>query len=163
MVQSVGRSRARSGHRYRCRLTWVTVVIAVFAASATAAVASPPAVDQYTQHLPTAGGGQGAGDQAPVAQPGLLPSKTQTELASAPDGQLLAQIATASALGAATPTAAATPDSPRNPGVASAGQRRGLAAVVGDSAGAGPSLALLAALVAIVAAGAWKRLRRPEL
>jgi hypothetical protein len=140
----------------------MTVVIAVFAASGTAAVASPPpAVDQYTQHLPSAGGGQGpSGDKAPVAQPGLLPSDTQAELASAPDGQLLAQIATAPALGG--PTAAATPDSPRNPGAASA-TPRGLASVVSDSAGTGPSLALIGALVAIVAAGAFKRLRRPEL
>jgi hypothetical protein len=138
----------------------MTVVIAVFAASGTAAVASPPpAVDQYTQHLPSAGGGQGpAGDKAPVAQPGLLPSDTQAELASAPDGQLLAQIATAPALGAAAPT----PVSPRNPGAATV-ERRGLASAVTDSAGTGPSLALIGALVAIVAAGAFKRLRRPEL
>jgi hypothetical protein len=138
----------------------MTVVIAVFAASGTAAVASPPpAVDQYTQHLPSAGGGQGpSGDKAPVAQPGLLPSDTQAELAAAPDGQLLAQIATAPALGAGTPTT-----SPRNPGAASGIERRGLASVVSDSAGTGPSLALIAALVAIVAAGAFKRLRRPEL
>jgi hypothetical protein len=160
MVESVGRSRARSGHRYRCRLTWVTVLVAVFAGSGTAAVASPPAVDQYTQHLPTAGGGQGpAGNQAPVAQPGLLPSKTRAELASGPDGHLLAQIATAPALGGPTLTRA-----PRNPGAATAVDHRGLAAVVTDSAGAGPSLALLGALVGIVIAGAWKRLsRRPQL
>jgi hypothetical protein len=142
----------------------MTVVIAVFAASGTAALASPPAVDQYTQHIPSAGGGQGpAGGGAPVAQPDLLPSKTRQELDSAPDGQLLAQIATASALGAANPTGGAAAETPRKLGSTSAVQGRGVAAVVSESAGAGPSLALLAALVAICAAGAWKRARRTEL
>jgi hypothetical protein len=142
----------------------MTVVIAVFAASGTAAVASPPAVDQYTQHLPSAGGGQGpAGDSAPVAQPGLLPSKTREQLESGPDGQLLAQIATAPALGAATPTGSAIAEAPKKPGSTSAVQGRGVATVVSESAGAGPSLALLAALVAICVAGAWKRSKRTEL
>jgi hypothetical protein len=142
----------------------MTVVIAVFAASGTAALASPPAVDQYTQHLPSAGGGQGsAGDSAPVAQPDLLPSKTRDELDSSADGQLLTQIATAPALGAANPTGGAAAEAPRKLGSTSAVQGRGVAAVVSESAGAGPSLALLAALVAICAAGAWRRAKRTEL
>ena len=43
----------------RCRLTFVAVMVAVLAAPATTAVASPPAVDQYTTHLPGAGGNSG--------------------------------------------------------------------------------------------------------
>src|SRR6185503_18819221 len=97
-LRAVGRSRVRSGHRW-CLLTSI-VVVAVLAAPTTAAIASPPAVDQYTQHLPTAGGGsRPTGDEAPVAQLGQLPGKTQAALSSEPDGQILAQIATASTLG----------------------------------------------------------------
>src|SRR6188768_3204397 len=94
------RSRgARSGHP-RIHLGWVAVIVAVFAAPATAAVASPPAVDQYTQHLPTAGVGSGTpGKTPPVARLDLLPPKTRAALAG-PEGQLLAQIATARGLGA---------------------------------------------------------------
>jgi hypothetical protein len=138
----------------------MAVVIAAFAAPVPAAVASPPAVDQYTQHLPSAGGGQGPANSAPDAHLGLLPAKTQAELSATPDGELLAQIATAPALGAATPSAA---EAARHQAAVGAVKRRGLAAVVSDSAGSGPSLALLGALVGIVVAGAWKRIRRPEL
>ena len=149
----VGGSRARLGHR-RCHLTWVALVVAVLAAPATAAVASPPAVDQYTQHLPTAGGGSSpAGDKAPVAEPGLLPSETQAAL-SGPDGQLLAQIATSPDLGAPPPTGSAE----AGEGTGTSGKGRGLATVVADTAGTGSSLALIGALGGITFAGAWKRL-----
>ncbi len=126
--------------------------MAVLAAPTTAAVASPPAVDQYTQHLPTAGGGSSpTGDTPPVAQPGLLPSKTQAAL-SGPDGQLLAQIATASDLGAPAPTGSAERGADRT-----SGNGRAVATVVADTAGTGSSLALIGALVAIAAAGVWNR------
>ena len=128
--------------------------MAVLAAPAAAAVASPPAVDQYTQHLPTAGGGSSpAGDRPPVAQPGLLPGKTLAAL-SGPDGQLLAQIATAPDLGAPPPPASAE----RGAGTGVSGTGRGVATVVADTAGTGSSLALIAALVGIAIAGAWNRL-----
>ncbi len=137
----------------RCHLTWVAVIVAVLAAPTTAAVASPPAVDQYTQHLPTAGGGSSTtGDKPPVAQPGLLPSKTQAAL-SGPDGQLLAQIATASDLGAPAPTGSAE----HGAGTRTSANGRGVATVVADTAGTGPSLALIGALVGIAIAGAWNR------
>src|SRR5438552_18427584 len=77
-LHSVGGSRVRSGLR-RCRLTWVAVTVAVLAVPATTAVASPPAVDQYTQHLPGAGGGSGlASGSAPVSRPWLLSPKTRS-------------------------------------------------------------------------------------
>jgi hypothetical protein len=136
----------------------VAVVVAVLAAPATAAVASPPAVDQYTQHLPTAGGGSSpTGDEPPVAQPGLLPNKTQAAL-SRPDGQLLAQIATAPDLGAPAPTGSAEPGAAPGAGTGTSGKGRGLATVVADTAGTGSSLALIGALGGITFAGAWKRL-----
>ena len=72
----------------------------MFAAPATTAVASPPAVDQYTTHLPGAGGNSGlASSSAPVAQPGQLPGPVRAALAGR-DGQLLTLIATAPGLGA---------------------------------------------------------------
>jgi hypothetical protein len=136
----------------------VAVVVAVLAAPAAAAVASPPAVDQYTQHLPTAGGGSSpAGDKPPVAQPGLLPGKTLAAL-SGPDGQLLAQIATASDLGAPPPPASAQRGAGPGAGTRVSGPGRGVATVVADTAGTGSSLALIGALVGIAIAGAWNRL-----
>jgi hypothetical protein len=135
----------------------VALIVAVFAAPATAAVASPPAVDQYTQHLPTAGGGSGApGETPPVARLGLLPSKTQAAL-SGPDGQLLAQIATAEGLGAPALNAPTT-KSKGGSEPSSQGGSRGFVAVVTDTAGTGASLALIGALAVIALPGAWNRL-----
>ena len=126
--------------------------MAVFAAPATAAVASPPAVDQYTQHLPGAGGvSTPPSEGTPVARPELLPSKTQADL-SGHNGQLLAQIATARDLGAPALT--------RSARGAAAGARRGFASVVADTAGTAPSLALIGALVVIAVPGAWIRFTR---
>jgi len=136
----------------------VAVVVAVLAVSATAAMASPPAVDQYTQHLPTAGGAsRPTGDEAPVAQLGQLPRKTQTALSSEPDGQILAQVATASTLGAPAP---AGESAAANAGKGATGKERGYATVVADTAGTGSSLALAGALVGIAVVGAWNRLSR---
>jgi hypothetical protein len=127
--------------------------VAVLATPVPAAVASPPAVDQYTQHLPTAGGGSSpAGDEAPVAQPGLLPGQTQAAL-SGPDGQLLAQIATSPDLGAPPPTASAEAGA----GTGTSRNGRGVATVVADTAGTGSSLALFGVLSGIAVAGAWNR------
>jgi hypothetical protein len=128
--------------------------VAVLAAPATAAVASPPAVDQYTQHLPAAGGGSGlAGGNTPVALPGLLPSKTRAAL-SGPDGQRLARIATAPGLGAPPLTSLASK------GRSAGGAHRGFATVVADTAGAGSSLALIGALAVITLPVAWSRFSR---
>ena len=146
----------------RLAIVLAAVVVAVLAASATAAVASPPAVDQYTQHLPAAGGGSPAGGEAPVAQPGLLPSSTLAAL-SGPDGQRLAEIATAPGLGAPAPTGSADPGAAAGSGTS--GKGRGLATVVTETAGTGPSLTLIGALVGIAVAGAWNRFfrrRRPS-
>ena len=147
-MHSVGLSRVHSGHR-RCRLIWVMVVVAVLAAPATVAVASPPAVDQYTQHLPNAGGGSTPSDGGtPVARPALLPKETQKEL-SGPDGERLAQIATARDLAAPAAAGGET-------GVTS-GDGRGFASVVAHTAGTGPSLLLIGAMVGIALAVGWNR------
>jgi hypothetical protein len=125
----------------------VAVIVAVLAAPATAAMASPPAVDQYTVHLPAAGGGPGpAGGEIPVARPGLLSGKTLAAL-SGPDGQLLAQIATARDLGAPAPS--------EGGGAGTSGDHRGFATVVAVTAGTAPSLALIGALGGIALAGGW--------
>jgi hypothetical protein len=152
-LHSVGLSRVQSGHR-RCRLIWVTVIVAVLAAPATAAVASPPAVDQYTQHLPNAGGGSTPGDGGtPVARLALLSKEAQAALSSADgpgrDGQLLAQIATARDLGAPQTADAGA-------GVAS-GDEQGFATVVADTAVSAPGLLLIGALGGIALAGGWTR------
>ena len=128
-------------------------MVAVLAAPATAAVASPPAVDQYTQHLPTAGGGSGpASGVPPVAQPGLLSRKTLAAL-TGPDGRLLAQIATASNLGAPAGTGA---------DIRLSDYDRNFASVVADTFGTGPSLALIGAVIGIAAAGARRFSRRRQ-
>ena len=125
------------------------VVVAVLAAPATAAVASPPAVDQYTQHLPNAGGGSTPSDGGtPVARPALLPKETQKDL-SGPDGERLAQIATARDLAAPAAGGGET-------GVTS-GDGRGFASVVAHTAGTGPSLLLIGAMVGIALALGWNR------
>lgn len=146
--------------RRRWSLIWAALVVAVIAAPTSAAVASPPAVDQYTQHLPTAGdGSRPAGEKAPVAELGLLPSETVADL-SGPDGQLLAQIATSPELGAPQATGSAEPGARAGAVTRKSGNGRGLATVVADTAGTGPSLALAGALVGIAFAGAWNRLFR---
>jgi hypothetical protein len=131
----------------------------MLAAPATAAVASPPAVDQYTQHLPTAGGTSTAGEETPVAHPGQLSSKTQAAL-SGPEGQVLAQIATAPSLGAPTPTNSAKPSPTAGAGTGASVDSRSLGTVVTDTAGTGPSLFLIGALAGIAVAGAWRFFRR---
>jgi hypothetical protein len=132
-------------------------MVAMLAAPATTAVASPPAVDQYTQHLPTAGGASGAtGGTAPVARLKLLPSSTRAAL-TGPDGERLAQIATASTLGA--PASAPATGRQKRRG-ALAGARHGYATVVADTAGTGATLALIGALVVIAVPGAWTRFMR---
>jgi len=155
-VHSVGLSRVRSGHR-RCRLFWVTVVVAVLAAPATAAVASPPAIDQYTQHLPEAGGGSTpSSGGTPAARPGLLSSKTQAAL-SGHNGRRLAQIATARDLGA--PAAAgrrASAATHAGAGVTS-GDEQAFATVAADTALSGPGLVLIGALGGIALVGGWTR------
>jgi hypothetical protein len=145
----MGGRRVRSGRRRS--LTWVAVIVAVLATPATTALASPPAVDQYTQHLPTAGGGGRAGSKPPIARLGLLPGKTRAALSGA-DGQVLAQITTARGLGAPVPVADSSGGS--------AGDSRDLATVLADTAGAPHSLALIGALVGIAAGAAWTRSSR---
>jgi hypothetical protein len=150
-LHGVGRSRVNFRHR-RFHLTWVAVIVAVLAAPVTAAVACPPAVDQYTQHLPGAACGSSAGGETPVARLGLLPSKTLADL-TGPDGRLLAQIATARNLGAPALNGSAGPG-------AAAGAPRGFASVVAATVGTGPSLALIGALAVIAIPGAWTRFTR---
>jgi hypothetical protein len=137
----------------------VAVIFALLAAPATAAVASPPAVDQYTQHLPGAGGGSGlAGSSAPVAHPWLIPAQTRAAL-SGPNGQLLVAIATAPALGA--PQVKAGGGHP-----VGAGQSDALASAVGGTAGSTPTLALIGALAviaAVIAGARFVRDRRSQL
>jgi hypothetical protein len=132
-------------------------IVAVLVAPATAAVASPPAVDQYTQHLPQAGGGSTPFTEgAPVARPELLPSKTQADL-SGPDGQRLAQIATARDLGA--PAAAgrrASGATHAGTGVTSVDEQD-FATVAADTAVSAPGLVLIGALGGIALVGGWTR------
>jgi hypothetical protein len=166
-LHRVGENSVGSGLRRR-RLTWVAVVVAVLAAPTTTAVASPPAVDQYTQHLPGAGGNSGfASSSAPVAQPGQLPANVRAAL-SGPDGQLLTLIATAPALGAPAVTDSAsgvTSGASGSLGTAAAvegasGPSPALTTAVADAAGSGPGLALLGVLAGIGIAAAGVRLVR---
>jgi len=134
---------------------WVTVILAVLAAPATAAVASPPAIDQYTQHLPQAGGGSTpSSGGTPAAQPGLLSKKTQAAL-SDPDGRRLAQIATARDLGA--PAAAGRRASAAAHAGTVTSDEQGFATVAADTALSGPGLVLVGALGGIALVGGWSR------
>jgi hypothetical protein len=128
-------------------------MIAVLAAPATTAVASPAAVDQYTTHLPGAGGNSGlASGSAPVAQPGLLSAGTRAALAG-PDGQLLTLIATSPGLGA--------PEVAGGDRSVVAGDRRGLATAFADTVVSGTGLILLGALATVaLAAVAARAIRR---
>jgi hypothetical protein len=131
----------------------VAVIVAVLAAPATAA-GTPPAVDQYTVHLPAAGGGPGpAGGEIPVARPGLLPGEILAAL-SGPDGRLLARIATARDLGAPRFTSSA------GLGTQNGASENGFATVVADTIGTAPALALFGALAGIGLAGGWTRFTR---
>jgi hypothetical protein len=77
-------------------LSAVAVAAVVAAPSATAA---PPAVDEYTLRIPTAGGAERP-TTAPEVRPGELPTAVALRLERAADGPALTQIATATALGA---------------------------------------------------------------
>ena len=135
----------------------MAVIAAVLATPTTAAVASPPAVDQYTQHLPEAGGGSTpSSGGTPVARPGLLSRKTQAAL-SGRDGRRLAQIATARDLGA--PAAAgrrASAAAHAGTGVTS-GDEQAFATVATDTAVSAPGLVLIGALGGIALVGGWTR------
>jgi energy-converting hydrogenase Eha subunit B len=151
------RGTRRVGARTRLlgyHLSGVAVIVALLGAPATTAVANPSAVDQYTQHLPTANGGSAAGGgaaaAAPVARPGLLPARTLAAL-SGPEGKLLAQIATARDLGAPAKAGSAKRLGASN---------RGFVTVAAESMGGAPSLILIGALVAIIAGGAVIHRRR---
>lgn len=155
-------------------------MVAVLAAPVTTAVASPPAVDQYTTHLPGAGGNSGlASSSAPVAQPGLLPDSVRVALTGS-DGQILTLIATAPALGApdVRNASAGTPaggsagtSADTSAGTAAtlgdaSGSSPSLATAVADAAGSGPGLALLGVLACVGGAAAvaqYVRRRRSSL
>jgi hypothetical protein len=116
-------------------------MVAMLAAPVTTAVASPPAVDQYTTHLPGAGGNSGlASSSAPVAQPGLLPDSVRAALTGS-DGQILTLIATAPALGAPDVRNASAGTSAGGSTGTSADTSAGAAATLGDASGSSPSLA----------------------
>jgi hypothetical protein len=126
----------------------VAVIVALLATPATAAMACPPAVDQYTEHLPGAGGcGRTSGD-TPVARSGLLSDKILASL-SGRDGRLLAQIATARDLGAPAVRGSAAEDA----GTSEDG--RGFPVAAATTVGTGPALALFGALGVIALAGGW--------
>jgi len=129
----------------------VAVIVALLAAPATAAMACPPAVDQYTEHLPGAGGCSGPANGAtPVARSGLLSDKTLATL-SGPDGQLLAQIATARDLGAPAVRRSA------GEGAGTSDDGRGFPIAAAATVGTAPALALFGALGIIALAGGWTR------
>jgi hypothetical protein len=153
----VGLSRVRFEHR-RGRLILLAAIVAVLAVPATAALASPPAVDQYTQHLPNAGGGATPSSEgSPVARPELLPSKTREDL-SGDNGRRLAQIATARELGAPA-TLGRGGSGAAGTGVTSADEQ-GFAAVAADTVLSGPGLLLIGALGGIALVGGTSSIRR---
>ena len=169
MRQSGGKSR-------QMHLTVVALCTAVgaLALSATAA-GSSPAVDQYTAGLPTANGPKSPGGDSPSGHPGDLPADTRHQLSGAEDRQL-AQIATASELGAPQPnsepagstdangssqggtkgSSSESTDGPSGgpgPSDVVASTERGLPAAAASSAGSDDGFALLAVLAAIALLG----------
>src|SRR5215210_3624629 len=162
MRQSGGKSR-------QMLLTVVALCTAVgaLALSATAA-GSSPAVDQYTAGLPTANGPKSPGGDSPSGHPGDLPADTRHQLSGAEDRQL-AQIATASELGAPQPNSEAAGSTDANgssqggtkgsssggpgPSDVVASTERGLPAAAASSAGSDDGFALLAVLAAIALLG----------
>jgi hypothetical protein len=143
----------------------VAAIVCVLAAPAATAAAHQPAVDQYTTHLPGAGGNSGlASGSAPVAQPGQLPAAVRAALTGS-DSQLLTLIATARGLGApdasrgaATGTGAGALAAAASEGASSSSPS--LTTAVADAAGSGPGLALIAVLAGMGIAAAGVRLVR---
>jgi hypothetical protein len=105
-----------------------------------AALAAPPAVDEYTLRLPTAQGAQHP-TTAPTVNPGELPPGVVERLSSTKDGVTLEQIATSRELGAPKPPEQATK--------AGAADGRGVVAAAFMAAGDGSGLLLIAALIAV--------------
>ena len=104
------------------------------------AVASQPAVDEYTLRLPTA---QGAShpNTAPTINPAELPPAVVHRLSSMKDGVTLEQIATSRELGAPKPASKAA--------AVSAPDGRGVVAAAFATVGDGSGLLLVAALIAV--------------
>jgi hypothetical protein len=117
----------------------VAAVSVILLAPATA-LASQPAVDEYTLRLPTAQGSSHP-NTAPTVNPEELPPGVAARLSSSKDGVTLEQIATSRELGAPKPSG-------KGPELAPPDDRGVVAAAataVGDSSG----LFLIAALIAV--------------
>jgi hypothetical protein len=136
---NMGQEVRQSRSRVRSGAVALSAALVILLAPATA-LASQPAVDEYTLRLPTA---QGAShpNTAPAVNPGELSPAVVHRLSSMKDGVTLEQIATSRELGAPKPATSAQ-------GV-NAPDGRGVVAAAFAAVGDGSGLLLIAALVAV--------------
>src|SRR4051812_16908812 len=80
----------------RARLLGLTAALALLLAAPVARAEGPPAIDQYVESVPTAGGGKAAKAQVPLA----TPAQHAIARSGGADTELLTKVATSSAYGA---------------------------------------------------------------
>jgi hypothetical protein len=117
-----------------------TAAVTVSAAWSATPAAADPSTDEYTLRLPDAGGRQ-LGPEAPNPRVSDLPASTQQQLEDNPDGDTLAQIATAPELGAPAVLPAQIPA-----GAIGAGTGTGTGTGDDESSGGGAAGAAVSAL-----------------
>src|SRR4051794_18201756 len=83
---------------HRTRLGGLTAALALLLAAPVARAEGPPAIDQYVESVPTAGGGKAAKTHVPLA----TPAQKAIVRSGGADTQLLTKVATSAAYGAPT-------------------------------------------------------------
>jgi hypothetical protein len=151
------------------RLCLLIVVAPLCAASGVpaAAVAQPPAIDQYKLELPAGGGGKSLPAKPPSPRPDLLPRRVRDKLSGA-DGRELITIATSPDLGAPQTVSGDRPRAAQSGTGAALGQsgtetalvssKNGIPVILADSLSGGYGLVLVLSLAAIAAIALRKQL-----
>jgi hypothetical protein len=147
MWQEVRQSRSRLCGGAVALAAALTILLAP-----AAALAAPPAVDEYTLRLPTAHGASHP-NSAPSVNPGELSPAVVQKLSSLKDGVTLEQIATSRELGAPKPAG--------NAPAAAAPAGRGVVSAAFSAVGDGSGLLLIGTLIAITVLALVTRRGRP--
>jgi hypothetical protein len=134
----------------KCALVTAVVIAAVIGVAAvpTSATAVGPAVNAYSESVPTAKGTGRRADQTPTAAPSQLSDAVTRQLSHSPNGKALATLATAASLGAPPPPIA----SAGGAGDVGSGNDPSFITATWNALGDLPVLLGLLALLALIAA-----------
>jgi hypothetical protein len=133
----------------KCALAAAILLVATMGVAATpsAATAVGPAVNAYSESVPSAKGTGQQSEQTPTADPSQLSDAVTRQLSRSPDGKALATLATAASLGAPRPPIA----SAAGAGDVGSGDDPSFITATWNALGDLPVLLGLAALLALIA------------